>query len=230
MRKLLIAAAVLIAVLVAADRIAVAAAENQIGARVAATYGLPDKPRVAIAGFPFLTQVVTGDYRQISVHATGVQAGGATLRWLSARLTGVHVSLPQVLGHGAGTVTASRATGSALIGFAELDQRLPPGVRLSQAGHRLRVSGELSEGGVRLPVSATVALRVTPVGIQIASRAVRTAGRRLPVYLARRYLPRLSFDIPLRTLPLHLRVTSVAVTSAGLRIGASAHDVHFAAN
>jgi LmeA-like phospholipid-binding len=229
MRKLLIAAALLIAVLVAADRIAVAVAENQISTRVAATYGLPGKPRVAIAGFPFLTQVVTGDYRQVSVHATGVQAGGATLSWLSASLTGVHASLPQVLGQGASLVTARSATGSALIGFTELNQRLPLGVRLSPAGHRLRVSGTLDEHGVRLPVSAAVAVRVTPVGIRIAAGAVRTPGGPLPAALARRYLPRLSFDIPLQTLPLHLRVTSVAVTGAGLWIGASAHDVHFAA-
>jgi DUF2993 family protein len=233
MRKFLIALAVLAVVFVATDRVAVAVAENRISDRAAVAYGLPVKPQVDIAGFPFLTQVLAGDYREIDLRARGIQFGGATLTQLRARLTGVHASLGQVLGHGAATVTARDAVGSAIIGFAELDQRLPHGVRLSPDGNHLRVSGRLTYRGVRMRLSAPVSLRITATGIRVTPVAVTTAGGsggQAPAAVSRlgRHVPRLSIDITLRTLPLHLRVRSVSVTRSGLRIGAYARNVQFA--
>ena len=83
MRKLLISLAVLAVLLAAADRIGVAVAENQISGRIETAYGLPAKPGVTIAGFPFLTQVVGGDYQQINVSVNQVQADGVTLHNLT---------------------------------------------------------------------------------------------------------------------------------------------------
>src|SRR5437660_166996 len=54
MRKLLIGLAVLVVLLVVADRISVAVAENQISDRLSSAYGLPDKPGVTITGLPGL--------------------------------------------------------------------------------------------------------------------------------------------------------------------------------
>ena len=108
MRKLLIGLVALAVLLVAADRISVAIAENQISDRLTSAYGLPDKPGVTITGFPFLTQVAAGDYHQIDLSASQVPADGATLRDLSVRLTGVHATVSQVLG-GSSMVTADRA-------------------------------------------------------------------------------------------------------------------------
>jgi hypothetical protein len=53
MRKLLIGVVILAALLVAADRISVAVAENRISGRLSSAYGLAGKPGVTIAGFPF---------------------------------------------------------------------------------------------------------------------------------------------------------------------------------
>src|SRR5690242_5505386 len=127
MRKLLIGLAVLVVLLVAADRISVAVAENQISGRLTSAYGLADKPGVPISGLPFLTQVAAGDYAQIDVSASRVPADGATLHDLNVRLTGVHATVGQVLGNGASMVTADRAAGSAMVGFSSVDQRLPGG-------------------------------------------------------------------------------------------------------
>src|SRR5690348_7121800 len=123
MRKLLIGAAVLAVLLVAADRISAAVAENQISDRLTSAYGLPGKPGVSITGFPFLTQVAAGDYQQIDVSASQVPAGGATLHDLKVRLSGVHATVSQVLGSGSSMVTADRAAGSAMVGFGAVDRR-----------------------------------------------------------------------------------------------------------
>jgi hypothetical protein len=229
MRKLmtgLIVLTVLAVLFVAADRISVAVAENQISDRLTSAYGLSHKPGVTITGFPFLTQVAAGDYQQIDVSAGQVRADGATLHDLNVRLTGVHAAVSQVLGNGSSMVTADHAVGSAMVGFGTVDKRLPGGFRLQPNGKNLSVSGRLAFDGVHIPVSATVALGVSGTGISVTPVRVRVPG--LPGLPLSAYSSRLRVVVPLSTLPLHLRLTSVHVTPDGLRIGASARHVQFA--
>lgn len=226
MRKLLIGVILLAVLLVAADRISVAVAENQISNRLASAYGLPDKPGVSITGFPFLTQVVAGDYQQIDVSASQVPADGATLHDLKVRLSGVHATVGQVLGKGSSMVTADHAAGSAMVGFGTVDRRLPGGLRLRPDGKNLTVSGRLAYHGVHIPVSATVAVGVSGSGIKVSPVRVNVAG--LPGLPVSAYSSQLDIVVPLSTLPLHLRLTSVHVTPDGLRIAASARHVQFA--
>jgi hypothetical protein len=223
MRKLLIGVAVLAVLLVAADRISVAVAENQISDRLTSAYGLPGKPGVSITGFPFLTQVAAGDYGQIDVSASQVPADGATLHNLDVRLSGVHATVGQVLGNGSSMVTADRAAGSAMVGFGAVDRRLPGGFRLHRSGKNLSVSGKLAYHGAQIPVSASVALGVSDSGIRVTPVRVDVPG--LPVSA---YSSRLRIVVPLSSLPLYLHLTSVHVTPRGLRIAASARHVQFA--
>ena len=226
MRKLLIGVAVLAVLLVAADRISVAVAENQISDRLTSAYGLPDKPGVSITGFPFLTQVAAGDYQQIDVSASQVPADGATLHDLTVRLRDVHATVGQVLGNGSSMVTADQAAGSAMVGFGTVDRRLPGGLRLHADGKDLSVSGRLAYHGVHIPVSATVAVGVSDSGIKVSPVRVNVAG--LPGLPVSAYSSQLHIVVPLSTLPLHLHLTSVHVTPDGLRIAASARHVQFA--
>ena len=212
--------------LVAADRISVAVAENQISERLTSAYGLPQRPGVSITGFPFLTQVAAGDYQQIDVSASQVPAGGATLHDLNVRLTGVHATVSQVLGSGSSMVTADRAAGSAMLGFGTVDRRLPGGFQLRPDGKNLSVSGRLAYHGAHIPVSATVTLGVSGSGISVTPVKVSVPG--LPGLPVSAYSSRLHIVVPLSTLPLHLHLTSVHVTPGGLRIAASARHVQFA--
>jgi hypothetical protein len=225
MRKLLIAVVVLVVLLVAIDRVGVVLAEDQISSRIATAYGLPTDPGVSISGFPFLTQVVSGNYQQINVTADQIQADGATLHDLNVHLTGVHATLGQVLGSGTSTVTADSATGTALVGFATVDQRLPHGLRIAPDGKNLKVSGTVTYRGIPVPVSASVALHITSAGIKVTPVAVTVAGG---ISLPASYTSQLHVVIPLSNLPLHLHLTSVHVTPGGVQIGAAAQNVQFA--
>jgi LmeA-like phospholipid-binding len=225
MRKLLIALVVLAVLFIAADRIGAAVAANQISDRLAATYGLPEKPGVTITGFPFLTQVASGNYQQIDVSASQVQADGATLHDLNVRLMGVHAPISAVFGSSSSTVTADRAAGSALVDFATVQRRLPHGFRLAPDGGNLMVSGQLSYHGISVPVSATVTLAVSGAGIRVTPKDVTIAdGLSLPGS----YVSQLHTVVPLGNFPLHLHLTSVQVTPDGLRVGAAARNVQFA--
>jgi LmeA-like phospholipid-binding len=226
MRKLLIGVIILAVLLVAADRISAAVAENQVSDRLTSAYGLAGKPGVTIAGFPFLTQVVTGDYQQIDVSANQVSADGAVLHDLNIRLTGVHATVSQVLGSGSSMVTADRAAGSAMVGFGTVDHRLPGGFRAHPDGKNLSVSGRLTIGGAHIPVSATVALGVSGAGISVTPVRVSVPG--VATLPSTAYSSQLHVVVPLSALPLHLRLTSVHVTPGGLRIGAAARHVQFA--
>ena len=130
MRKLLIGVIILAVLLVAADRISVAVAENQISDRLTSAYGLAGKPGVTIAGFPFLTQVVAGDYPQIDVSANQVSAGGAELHDLNVRLTGVHATVSQVLARSSflvnGEQAAARAAEAVPLAEGDVIEVLPP--------------------------------------------------------------------------------------------------------
>jgi hypothetical protein len=224
MRKLLIAVGVLIVLLVVVDRVGVVLAQDEISSRIATAYGLPTDPGVSITGFPFLTQVVSGDYQQIDITADQVQADGATLHDLNAQLTGVHATISQLLGSGSSMVTADHATGSAIVSFATVDQRLPHGFRLAPDGNKLTVTGKLSYHGISVPVSATVALGVSGSGISVTPENVSIpGGLNLPVDSSR-----LRVVVPLGNLPLHLHLTAVHVTPGGLRIDAAARNVQFA--
>jgi LmeA-like phospholipid-binding len=239
MRKLLIALAVLIVLLIAIDRIGVVVAENQISGRIATAYGLSEKPGVSITGFPFLTQVVSGNYQQIGVTAAQIQANGVTLHNLNVHLTGVHASMSQLLG-GSSMITADRAAGTALVDFATVKQRLPQeaqvslggqnltvsGIQLSPDGKNLKLSGTASYLGASAPVSATAALSVSPSGITVTPEDATVAGGLISIPGSA--ISRLHFTVPLSGLPLHLHVTSVQVTPEGLRVGAAARNVQFA--
>jgi LmeA-like phospholipid-binding len=225
MRKLLIALVILVVLFIAIDRIGVVLAEDQIASRIATAYNLPTDPGVSITGFPFLTQVVSGNYQQIGVTADEIQTNGVTLHDLNVHLTGVHATISQLLGSGTSTVTADRAAGSALVGWATVDQRLPRGFRITPDGKNLMVSGKLSYHGLEVPVTGSVALGVSGSGITVTPENVSLPGGiSLPVSS----VSQLRFVVPLGNMPLHLHLTSVQVTPGGLRIGAAARNVQFA--
>ena len=224
MRKLLIALVVLVVLFVAIDRIGVVLAEDQIASRIATAYNLPADPGVSITGFPFLTQVVSGNYQQIDVTADQIQTNGVTLHDLNVHLTGVHATISQILGSGSSAVTADRAAGTALVGYAIVDQRLPHGFRIAPDGKNLMVSGNVSYHGLQVPVTGSVSLGVSGSGITVTPENVSLPGGiSLPVSS----FSQLRFSVPLGDLPLHLHLTSVQVTPDGLRIGAAARNVQF---
>lgn len=97
-KKIVIVLVVIVGLLVAADFGIAAAAEYQVSKKMRAQLGLTDDPSVDIHGFPFITQALAGDYRDISINATGVPAKN-TLRDLEvdAELHNVRVPLSNLL-------------------------------------------------------------------------------------------------------------------------------------
>jgi hypothetical protein len=71
-RKLIIGLLVLVALFVGADFGLAAAGEYQVAQKMRAKFALTEDPSVRINGFPFITQALSGDYKDIEISATGV--------------------------------------------------------------------------------------------------------------------------------------------------------------
>jgi len=225
MRKLLIVVVVLAGLLVVADRVAVVAADRQAASRVQSAYNLSSKPSVSVQGFPFLTQVASGDYHQIDVSIGSLRTDGVQVNGLTAQLNGVRAPLSDLLGHGSSSITAAQVTGSGTVPFSSVRSHLPPGVQLSQDGEALRLAGTVSYLGVTVPVSADATLAVDGSGIAVTPTRISVASgsSALSSVIAGQF----RFVVPVTGLPLHLAVHSVSVVPGGVRVGASAADVAF---
>lgn len=226
MRKLLIVVIILVGLLVAADRIGVVVADHQVASRVQSAYNLPSKPSVSIQGFPFLTQVASGNYHEIDVSMSALTTNGVTVDGLVAHLTGVRAPISDVLSHGSSSITAAQVSGSGTVPFASVRSRLPQGVRLSQDGGALRLSGTISYLGVALPVAADASLSASGAGIVVTPTRITVASGSSA--LSSVISGRFRFVVPVSGLPLHLTINSVSVVPGGVRVSASAANVAFA--
>src|SRR5262245_48783373 len=99
---LLVILLVIVGLLVVADRVAVGVAESKIATLVAQqtqaqqikTNGDPD---VTIEGFPFLTQVFSGEYDAIDITFNGITAQGVTLSKLDVKATDVSAQMSDLM-------------------------------------------------------------------------------------------------------------------------------------
>jgi hypothetical protein len=222
MRKFLIVLLGLAVLLVIVDRAGVFIAEREIGTRVQSAYHLPSRPHVTIQGIPFLTQVASGNYQEIDVSIPEATVGGVQLHNVDAKFTGVKASLSLLLGQNSGGVTAASASGTAVIPFAEVQSRVPSGIRISPDGSDVRVTGTSVFGVIK----GTARLGVSSSGITFTPQHLTVAGLSTSVLAA--LIRKYTFTIPVGTLPMHLSITSVHVTPGGVLVDASAQNVQFA--
>jgi hypothetical protein len=124
-RRLLIIVIVVVAVLVAADFGMAAAAEYQVSKQMRSELNLTSDPSVDIEGFPFITQAIGGDYRDISVAASGVAVNN-TLRDLEvdADLKNVRISLSNVLSGNFSSLSIDEVDGQVQIKASDLGRLL----------------------------------------------------------------------------------------------------------
>lgn len=219
MRKFLIVLLGLAVLLVIIDRAGVFIAEREIGTRVQSAYDLPARPHVTIQGIPFLTQVASGNYQEIDVSIPAATVSGVQLHDVHARFTGVKASLSLLLGQDSGSVTASDATGTAVIPYSQIQSRLPAGVRIGPDGTGLNVAGTTTYGVIK----GTARLGVSRSGITVTPQNLTVAG-----ISAGALASRFTFTIPVGSLPMHLSITGVRATGGGVLVDASAHNVQFA--
>ncbi|MET8248531.1 DUF2993 domain-containing protein [Streptomyces sp. NPDC005202] len=158
LRILLIVVVILGVLFVVADRLAVHFAEGQAADKLKTTENLASTPDVSIKGFPFLTQVASGELDDVEVGikdydaASGKGSQKIRIDDLKADMKGVEFSGDY------SSATASTATGSATIAYDELLKTAKSEPTQVAPGVTARVVG-LSDGGngkIKVAVEATV--------------------------------------------------------------------------
>lgn len=225
MRKVLVVFVILlVGGVIAADRIGVLVVQDRIGRQVAAEYNLSSQPDVTIHGFPFLTQAIGGEYDQIDVGLGEWTQQGVTLRDVKIEMHGVQAPLSEVQKGNSANVVARTAVASAIVPY-DLVQRYAPKevTRIGPKGSDLEV--DLTGGFAGFPLSGTavVSVKASKQGVVITPQSVGNAGLQIPLNLLQR---RTSFTVPVKALPVGSRVSKVEVTPEGLRVAATATNVH----
>jgi hypothetical protein len=240
-RRLLTVVVVLVLLLVGGalvlDRVGKSYAERELGNRIAqeiksqnSTSGTPD---VTIEGFPFLTQVASGDYQEVKIQLPNFAApdgAGGTVRMSLLDIRAQDVRAPLDTLRNGGDVIAGNVNGSGTIGYDEITALVnQDGLKLAEKDGKLNASVQLEiPGQPSIEVSGITNLVVEGGSIRV--RFSEVTSKDLPALpFLQTMIDALSYDLKIPELPLNLVVREVEVLPEGLRVTAGAADVNLSA-
>lgn len=210
---LLAAVIVLLVLLVVADRVVARIAGDKAADALQQSQGLASKPSVSFGGFPFLTQLATGRFSEVTVTARGVDVGQNASLHVATVTVHLHDVTASQSYH---QFSASRANADATVAYADLSRTLGASVSADGPG-RVQVHGTVPFAGASYRGTLTAGVRASSErGIRFVDPRVRTEGQNLSPPLSAAFAQVLAHSISLQGLPFHVRVTGVSVTSGGL--------------
>ena len=223
LRSLVIGVVVIVILLVAADFVAKAVAQNVAASQIQ-KQGFPKKPSVKIEGFPFLTQVASHDLHQVRLSASDVPEGPVEITAVNAVANNIHLNS----GFNSGTI--GQVSGTVLISFGSLSSTVtkelgPAGQLVASSGLHLSAAGpdEVKASVDLVVASGSATWRVTRVsGQELSVQLVASSG--LPAEVLG---PIRSFSFSIPKLPFGLTIQNVSVTSSGIVGQISATNVAF---
>jgi hypothetical protein len=213
----------LIGLVIAADRIGLWVAQDQIAKQVASQYGLDHKPTVKIKGFPFLNQALSGRYGEIDVNVGDVTQLGVHLSGTVVTLKGVDAPLSDALHGDASHMVADTATSVATVSYADVDKQAPHGMKVAAQGKSLQVRGPVTVLGLSRTVTATVSVQPSGRNIRVLPQTVDAGGTTIPVALVQQAF---TFTLPVKGLPPHTTISDVKVQPDGLRVTTTGQHVN----
>jgi hypothetical protein len=233
---------VLVGVLFVVDRIAAGAAEDRITEETKTQLAANEvkyegEPQVAITGFPFLTQVVAGEYKKITISLTKPELKKVKLDTLTVEARSVKADARDLL-NGKGDVVAGVVSGTATMSWANVRPLLqvaglpnqidPSQLDLKVVDNKIELRVPLAFNGFKLTVIGKGSMVVETGKVRLKLESVTTDQGSLPKQandLIKQYQNRLQVSVNLPGLPYNLVVNSVSTTDAGLQVAASAADV-----
>ena len=226
MRRLLIVLIVLAALLVGADRVGVVVAENRLAGQIQQQLALDSKPDVSIRGIPFLTQAISGTYKDIRVKLPDVDAGDVRNVTVDARLQDAHVPLSAALRGSVDQIPVDRISGSLLIPYDQLARASGiSGLKITREGDSLHLTGSVPVLGRSVQAEAVGRVGADNGRITIDAEQAEVAGIPVPRPVLDQAAKLLSFRVQPQNLPLNLRVTAVRLADDGLLVDAVSDDV-----
>jgi hypothetical protein len=215
--------------LVGVDRIAVRVAQGEAAKLFQSSQGLDRKPSIKIGGFPFLTQVVAGEFDRITVNAAGLTVGESDrmlrIATLNARLTGVHTA------RDFSSARADSATAEADISYPDLSASL--GMPIEYAGStdgRGRVKATRSVTVAGRQFSGTVSAEITVSArntLSFVSPKVALGAANVPQSITDALIAVFARPLPLTGLPDGLNLQSVTASPDGVTVSLAGQQLTF---
>lgn len=252
MRTLIVTLLVLAGLAVAVDFGAAAAAEYQLSKQLRSELDLAADPAVRINGFPFLTQVVTGTYSDIDVHASGLSVGPLADVAVEATLYDVDAPLGQLMSGTLSSVQADQAEGRVRIKDTDLgravgidDLRLQPAsdeeVEESMGSAAVSESDQDGQAAVRMVATTDLAgertevivialvelaegaVQLTPVDLRLSGEEIGETT--LPAAIREPLLAAFATTVEPGGLPFTVTPTAVYVEIGSLIVEGTTGDV-----
>lgn len=218
-RRIITTLVILVILLVGLDFGAKAFAENEAAIQIQ-KHGFPKKPSVSIAGFPFLTQVVSRHFQKVTISSSNIPEGPFTISKLSVAASNVHLSSSFKSGTAGplnGTLLISLgALGSALSDAGPLASFLGGGneaLKIASVGNN-EIKGSLNVAGGLLSESAVWKVQSDGPN-KINLHLVQSKGLASGLLSAAQ-----NVTIPLKSLPAGLKLTGGLNSSSN---GITAH-------
>jgi hypothetical protein len=220
MRKLLVFLIILVILLVAVDRVAVAGVERDLSNRIAAAADLSQKPTVTIEGIPFLTQALSGRYPEVKFDLGTLTYGGVPVNDVRGTAYDVTAPLEGII-QNRPDVRAERLVVTATLTRRTIDKYAPSGVEISGNGDRIVASGEVAVGLNRVKFEAEMRVEVVDGGLRLQAEKIKG----VPDAAARF----VNYTIPFKgAVPFDVKLTEVRNVADGLEFTAEATDVPLA--
>jgi hypothetical protein len=213
-RRLLIVLVVIVALLVALDRIGDVVAERFAADTIQSNQHLPKRPDVNITGFPFLTQLATGNFAEVIVTDDNVPIGGnPNLELSTIQVTLHHVHVARDLS----SVHAATADAVATMSFAQLGRALG-GVHITyDGGGRITASKSIDVLGHRFSGAISARPQISNDTLSFGQTQISNLNQLISeaVTLLQRVF---AVHLPLSGIPFDVRVRSLHVDRAGLHL------------
>lgn len=220
MRRLIGVLAILLVLVVAADRVGAVLAAHVVASKLKTSASLTAEPSVTVHGFPFLTQAVAGRYDDVELKVSDLTRGGVRLAKLDVSLHGVRLPLSDAISGQVSSVPVEGITATAVVTYADIASRGNiAGLSVQPAGSRVKVTGRITVLGQSVTASTESTIRIDGRSLVVTAQKVTVLGQSsgaLNNALARR----LDLRVPLGTLPYGLQLTGVHATSGGVVLDA----------
>lgn len=217
MRKLVIGVVITLVILVGVDRLGDYIAEQAAADTLKNSQHLKNQPDVSIDGFPFLTQLVQGDFDRITATVHDLQLGTSTL---SVRMERLHVVLHSLrVSRDLSTVRARSADADGVVTYADLGR--PFGATVTYLGDgRLMVTKSVTVLGTTVSGSITVAPALVDGALSLGQAGANQLDR-----IRRLVQQALDVRLPLNGIPFGITVRTLAARADGLHLALSGTDL-----
>ncbi len=221
LRVVAIIVAVLLILVIAADRVGDLVAENVAADKLQSSQDLSSKPDVDIEGIPFLTQFASGHYDNVKVTANDV-----ALRGTSLSLTRVVVRLSDLtVSRNFSSFRVEQASATGTVSYADLGKAL--GIDLTYVPDgKVRASKEITVLGRTFTPTITAEPRFADGALTFAATQASDLGP-LAGDVARASNEVFGTDVPLDGIPFQVRVNKVLLGPSGLRLDLSGSDLTY---